>query len=455
MSTPRLLFLSAPTTAFADLCVFLRCQSFQVFSIAIDSESSVILNGLEHILPDLVIVEEVCSGADRALDVATEIRRARPLLPIIFATRQGSESLAIAVLRAGLQDYLRLPIAPLDFLERVNEHLERVAAGRACGFPGAVKRDCVQMVGISGRLRETKEYLTRAAQSNCTVLVTGETGTGKELAARFVHESSSRRDKPFVCVNCAAIPDSLLESELFGHTRGAFTDARETQDGLLRAADGGTVFLDEIGDMSPFAQAKILRVLDTKEVCRLGETRRVHLNLRFVAATNQDLLAMTALRTFRQDLFFRLDVAHVHLPPLRERRDDINLLLREFCKEFAPMTTGEMPEFSEDFLNALVGYDWPGNVRELKNIIESLFLMRLPHKVGVEYLPMHLRRCLERPERLGDERSRLLSVLLETKWNKTKAAQRLKWSRMTLYRKIEKYNIADHPPEANSSRNPS
>jgi DNA-binding NtrC family response regulator len=454
MSTPRLLFLSAPATAFADLCVFLRHQSFQVFSIAIDSESGAILNGLEHLRPDLVIVEEVSTTSHRALDVATEIRRARPALPIIFATRQGSEPLAIAVFRAGLQDYVRLPIAPPDFLERVNSHLDRTVAP-GCGSPNPGKKDCAQMIGMSGRLQVTKEYLMRAAQSNCTVLVTGETGTGKELAARFVHETSSRRDKPFVCVNCAAIPDSLLESELFGHRRGAFTDARETHDGLLRAADGGTIFLDEIGDMSPFAQAKILRVLDTKEVCRLGETRRVHLDLRFVAATNQDLLAMTAQKTFRQDLFFRLDVAHVHLPPLRERRDDITLLAREFCKEFAPMATQEMPEFSEDFLNALLDYDWPGNIRELKNLIESLFLMRLPNKIGAEHLPMHLRRCLEKPERLGDERSRLLSVLLATKWNKTKAAQKLNWSRMTLYRKIEKYNIANQSPETNTGRNPS
>jgi DNA-binding NtrC family response regulator len=453
MGTPRLLFLSAPATAFADLCVFLRHQSFQVFSIAIDTENNAIVNALEQIRPDLVIVEEVSTISHRALDVATEIRRARPALPIIFATRQGSEPLAIAVFRAGLQDYVRLPIAPPDFLERVNSHLEKTMAAPGCASPNPPKCDRTRMIGMSGRLQETKEYLVRAAQSNCTILVTGETGTGKELAARLVHETSSRRDKPFVCVNCAAIPDSLLESELFGHIRGAFTDARETHDGLLRAADGGTIFLDEIGDMSQFAQAKILRVLDTKEVCRLGETRRVHLDLRFVAATNQDLLAMTAQKTFRQDLFFRLDVAHVHLPPLRERRDDITLLVREFCKEFAPMATQEMPEFSEDFLNALLDYDWPGNIRELKNLIESLFLRQLPHKVGAEHLPMHLRRCLEKPERLGDERSRLLSVLLATKWNKTKAAQTLNWSRMTLYRKIEKYNIVNQSPETKTGRN--
>jgi DNA-binding NtrC family response regulator len=447
MSTPRLLFFSAPATAFAGLCVFLRDHGFQVFSLAIDNENSAIVNGLEHIFPDLVIVEEVSAASHRALDVACEIRRARPDVPIIFATRQSSEPLVIAVLRAGIQDYVRLPIAPSAFLERVQSHLDKpVTPGSA--LPNPIKRDRTRMIGMSGRLQETKDYLLRAAQSKCTVLVTGETGTGKELAARFVHEASSRRDKPFVCVNCAAIPDSLLESELFGHTRGAFTDARETHDGLLRAADGGTVFLDEIGDMSSFAQAKILRVLDTKEVCRLGETRRIHLDLRFVAATNQDLLAMTAQKTFRQDLFFRLVVAHVHLPPLRERKDDISLLLREFCKEFAPMAMQEMPEFSEDFLNALLDYDWPGNIRELKNLIESLFLRQLPQKVGAEHLPMHLRRCLERPERLGDERARLLSVLLATKWNKTKAAQKLNWSRMTLYRKIEKYNIANRAQDS-------
>jgi DNA-binding NtrC family response regulator len=437
----------------ADLFIYLRHRNFEVDSISIDGSMERITADFCNVRPDLVTIEETTASSTRALKVACEIHRAGPTVPIIFATWTGGEPLAIEVFRAGLQDYVRLPIEPFEFMKRVNSHLALPVAAREQARH-AQKPESAPMIGMSVRLMEAKEYLMGAAQSNCTVLLTGETGTGKELAARFVHHASSRCQKPFVCINCAAIPDSLLESELFGYTRGAFTDAREAHDGLLRAADGGTLFLDEIGDMSPFAQAKILRVLDTKEVCRLGETRRTHLDLRFVAATNQDLLAMTAQKMFRQDLLFRLDVAHVHLPPLRERKDDIALLLGEFCREFAPMPKEEMPAFSDEFLRALLEYDWPGNIRELRNLIESLFLRRLPPRVGAEHLPMHLRRCLEKPEKLGDERSRLLSVLLSTKWNKTKAAEKLNWSRMTLYRKIEKYNITNQTPHPGSGDNP-
>jgi DNA-binding NtrC family response regulator len=390
------------------------------------------------------------------LELAREIHRTDCSIPLILATVDGSEELAIEALRTGLQDYVNFPCSPAQFLETIRAHLDvnGSAVGRGVGHDGDTDHKNSLGTGhaviASESMREMQHYLARAAKTDCTVLITGE--TGKELTARFIHENSMRRRKPFVCINCAAIPDSLLESELFGHTRGAFTGAHELRPGQLEAANGGTVFLDEIGDMSHFAQAKILRVLETKEICRLGATQRRRLDLRFIAATHQDLYDMTAQKTFRQDLFFRLDVAHVHLAPLRERKDDIPLLVHSFTRQFSQRPAERAPEFSEDFLRALRSYHWPGNVRELKNVIENLFLADLPAKVGAEYLPQHVRRCLETNSNLAEgERELLLAALFSTKWNKTEAAEKLHWSRMTLYRKLRKHQIAN-PAALESNR---
>jgi DNA-binding NtrC family response regulator len=309
-----------------------------------------------------------------------------------------------------------------------------------------IKRDREAILGASAVMCGIKQYMAQVAKSACTVLITGETGTGKELAAEFIHENSSRRKQAFVCVNCAAIPESLLESELFGHAKGAFTGADQFRDGLLTSANGGTIFLDEIGDMSLCAQAKILRVIEKREVCRVGSNRGVQLDIRFVAATNQDVEAMANRGAFRKDLFFRLNVARIHLPPLRERPEDIPCLLRHYVSNLANMGRAAASEFSEDCLRSLQAYEWPGNIRELKNMVESLLLKELPARIGVEDLPCHLRGLIENKNGLSQpERDALVAALFSAKWNKSEAAKRLHWSRMTLYRKIAKYRISENP----------
>lgn len=298
------------------------------------------------------------------------------------------------------------------------------------------------IIGSSPIMCQLKRDMARIAKSSTTVLITGETGTGKELAAEFIHENSSRREKPLVCINCAAIPESLLESELFGHAKGAFTGADQRRDGLLISADKGTIFLDEIGDMSLCAQAKILRVIDKKEVCRVGSDRGVPLDIRFLAATNQDLESMVNRGTFRKDLFFRLNVARIHLPPLSERREDIPSLLQHYCRDFSERAGVSTPEFSEDSLGCLQAYGWPGNIRELKNMVESLFLKDLPEKINAEDLPRHLRELIREKAALPPhERDTLLAALFSANWNKSEVARKLRWSRMTLYRKLAKYQI--------------
>jgi DNA-binding NtrC family response regulator len=316
------------------------------------------------------------------------------------------------------------------------------------------------MIGLSSSFHQVKISLARVASSNCTVLITGDTGTGKELAAEFIHRNSPRRSRSFVCINCAALPDTLLESELFGHSRGAFTGADQPFDGLLSSADGGTVLLDEIGDMSPCAQAKLLRVIEKKEVCRIGSTKNVKLDLRFLAATNQDLAAMVGRGSFRKDLFFRLNVTRIHLPPLCERKEDILPLLDHYCREFGREGEGgetdtpkPAPQFSDDFLHALLHYDWPGNIRELRNLVESLSIGGMPAEIGAEDLPAHLNglgdfrqeehgyKCQLGSQPAQPERDSVISALFSAKGNKSEAAKHLGWSRMTLYRKIAKYNL--------------
>jgi DNA-binding NtrC family response regulator len=309
--------------------------------------------------------------------------------------------------------------------------------------------DLEGMIGSGRCMEQVRNSLGKVALSACTVLITGETGTGKEVAADFIHRNGSRRNQAFVCINCAAIPDSLIESELFGHTRGAFTGADHLHDGLLGSANGGTVFLDEIGDMSLFAQAKILRVIEKKEICRVGGTRGTRLDVRFIAATNQDLESMTKRGFFRKDLYFRLNVARVHIPPLRERKEDIPSLLEHYCRAFRS-DSGSPGRFSQECLRFLLGYDWPGNIRELKNLVESLCLDEDLSVIERSDLPAHFRELASSsaiPESNGNrcERETLLSALSTANGNKTEAAKSLRWSRMTLYRKMAKYKLSPAP----------
>ena len=297
-----------------------------------------------------------------------------------------------------------------------------------------------RIVGRSSQISEITTSLRKVAATDCTVLITGETGTGKELAAKFIHQHSPRAHQPFVVINCAAIPDTLLESELFGHERGAFTGAVTKQEGGILAANHGTVFFDEIGDMSPYAQAKILRTIENKEVRPVGGNRNIPIDVRFVAATNQNLEELIKQGKFRADLYFRLNVARILLPPLRERKRDIFLLIDYFRQTFNQRYGKQVEGFTDEALAILMDYDWPGNIRELKNFMEmtSIFAHK---KIAIADFPESFRQRLLETMGHHDERSRLISALFETNWNKARAAQKLNWSRMTLYRKMAKYGV--------------
>lgn len=305
---------------------------------------------------------------------------------------------------------------------------------------------------------ELRAYLARIAPSMSNVLVLGETGTGKELVAELIHANSKRASGPFVCLNAAAIPEALLENELFGHERGAFTGASTTQLGKLAAAHHGTVFFDEIGDVRPGIQAKLLRAIESKAVYRLGGTHPMEVDFRIVAATNTDLARAVQAGTFRKDLYYRLNVVRVDLPPLRERPEDVPLLIDYYLRHFNRELGRSVGRLSERAMSVLRHYEWPGNIRELRNVVEALLVNLAPETTGeVDVPPQVMRQLALAVSAPTSERERLLDALVSTNWNKSRAAVKMHCSRMTLYRKLQHYHLgpgselSDVPREGSSS----
>ena len=299
------------------------------------------------------------------------------------------------------------------------------------------------LFGASAAMRELRGYLAKVALSDATVLITGETGTGKERVASAVHRLGRRASAPFIALNCAAIPETLIESELFGHERGAFTGALSSFPGRFAQAEGGTIFLDEIGEMTPQGQAKLLRVLEERAVTPLGSVRSRPVNVRVVAATNHRLEALVAERRFRADLFYRLNVARIDLPPLRARPEDIAPIVANFIDEYNRARAMRVGRPDASLLERMRRYAWPGNVRELRNLVEALFIDPPEGRpLRLDDLPRAFRTLFQDDRSAGEpEREKLIEVLRDTNWNKVEAARQMNWSRMTLYRKLAKYSL--------------
>ena len=369
--------------------------------------------------------------------------------PIVLLMSDGSEHSAIEALRSGAKDYFSGVFSLADLSASIRRHAAEYAGRLGPQGRSLAAHDKEQeLIGESESMSQVRLLLARVAANESNVMLTGETGTGKELAARFVHRHSARRTRPFVSINCAAIPEGLLESELFGYERGAFTGAHASKAGQLQLADGGTVFLDEIGDLGAPGQAKILRAIEDGRISRLGGQQTVPVNLRIVAATNHDLERAVDEGRFRKDLYFRLNVARVHMPPLRERRGDLRSLLEHYIGVQNRRLHRHVHGVTDDAMATLAMYDWPGNVRELRNVVETVFLNRAGGPVAVEDLPEQMRRRLDGVLHASEsDRERLLHALTETRWNVTRAAEKLRWSRMTIYRKIARYDIVKNDPQ--------
>ncbi len=382
------------------------------------------------------VVAAPCQVSD--LSAVSDLRASRPELPLIVVPERSSEALAIAAVRAGANDYLKGDLQAQTILDALRRCVPRHSASDVAPVGSGTDR----MIGSSRRVRSLIDYARRVAATDSSVLIVGETGTGKELLARLIHEASRRRGKAFVCVNCAAVPDQLVESEFFGHERGAFTGATSSRAGKLSLASGGTLFLDEVGDMKLDAQAKILRALESRQIQRVGGSATIDLDLRLIAATNRDLQVALDAGSFRPDLYYRLNVIRLELPPLRERKDDIPDLCRHFIRTFNRRFQREVDGISPEALESLLQRPWAGNVRELKNTIEAAFANVERGRIQLADLQRDMGSARPPGRAAGSvDRSQLLAALVETNWNMTRAARRLNCSRMTVYRKVAKYHI--------------
>ncbi|MEW6488061.1 MAG: sigma-54 dependent transcriptional regulator [Thermodesulfobacteriota bacterium] len=386
------------------------------------------------------------------IEALEAIKQLRFDLPVVLMTAYASVETAVEAMKKGAFDYVTKPVDMEELKLTVEKALafERLRAENALLRERIGERfDVSKIIGQSRPMRELFETLALVAPSEATVLVTGESGTGKELIANAIHESSPRKGGPFVKVNCAALHENLLESELFGHERGAFTGATEQRKGRFELAHRGTLFLDEIGDLSLPTQAKILRVLQEREFERLGGTRTLTADVRLVAATHRNLEEMVEEGTFRQDLFYRLSVVPVHLPPLRERRDDLPLLAEHFLRRYAEKNRKEVRGFHPQALEFLTRHDWPGNIRELENTVERAVILCPGDRITPQELPAAIRGAevstpttTTLPAGLSlkeAEREVILRTLAETEGNRTRAAEVLGISRQTLITRLKEY----------------
>jgi DNA-binding NtrC family response regulator len=388
--------------------------------------------------PAVVAVVASSTTVTNALGCLRQLSHGALHATCLFVASTSSEELAIAALRAGAQHYLKEPWTPEALHAAVEELLPTVAATTEPDLAGGDR-----LVGRSQAMRDLRARIRRVAPASSNVLILGETGTGKEVVAELLHRNGTRAARPFVCINTAAIPDSLLENELFGHERGAFTGAASSHLGKLASADGGTLFLDEIGDVSLPVQAKLLRAIENKVVHRLGGTDSVHFDARIVSATNGNLEEATTTGRFRQDLYYRLNVVRMELPPLRERVEDIPILVETFLSRFNKELGRTVRGLSTRAMDTLCAYRWPGNIRELRNVIEALLVNLAPETTGIVDVPPEVMRQLAAA--MGapvSERQRLLDALTATNWNKSRAAKQLRCSRMTLYRKMQQHEVA-------------
>jgi DNA-binding NtrC family response regulator len=404
-----------------------------------------------HLPPDL-------EGIEEGLAVVEAARGERPAVPVVVITGSDNKQAALEAIRRGAYGFFEKP-----FDEEEVSHIVAQAARVRCLETEVLKlrselkmlRGFGRFVGTSAALERTLKQARSVADTSVTVLITGENGTGKEVLARAVHEESSRRDRPFVAVSCAALPESLIESELFGHVKGAFTDAKSDRVGRFGLADGGTLFLDEIGELQPSVQVKLLRVLQERVIERVGSNHPVKVDIRLIAATNRDLEQAVRDGHFREDLFYRLNVVPLHMPSLRERREDVPLLAAHFAAKAAEKHDRPLPALDPALADALQEYDWPGNVRELENLVERLVVLTQGAQLGVEFLPEKMLRATPpspSAAAAGDEttlegatialRRRLVIGALQAEGgNRVAAARRLDISRSYLHRLITELSI--------------
>lgn len=403
-----------------------------------------------------IVISDIKMPGMTGIELLKKIRGIDPSIQVIMITAFATLDTAIDALRMGAKDYITKPFNIDDVLLSVR----RLTCNREELYNSGddVKEDYRaiknELESKSAAMIEVIKMIEHVADTKATAMLYGETGTGKELAAQALHNFSSRNDKPFIKVNCAAIPEALLESELFGYEKGAFTGAAIRKPGKFELANGGSIFLDEIGDVSPSVQVKLLRVLQEREIEHLGGTKTIKIDVRIIAATNKNLEELVKKGIFREDLYYRLNVVPINLPPLRERKEDIPMLVNSFLSKSSFISGRKQKNISEEALLKLINYNWPGNIRELENIIERCVVITSRDTITEKDLPAHIIKSSEVPSDYEDgnkldevldcaERDIIIKTLKECGGNRTRASEVLGISRRSLHRKITKYNIED------------
>ncbi len=410
---------------------------------------------------DLVLLDIIMPGGMNGIETLTNLRKTQPDLNVVMMSAQQDIETAVKAMELGARNYLVKPKTVSEILHTVNPFLELLRLSRENEVLKSQIGVKDEMIGTGGAIQQLRTQIRQVASSDLSVLITGENGTGKQLVADAIHQQSQRNRKPFIPLNCAALPDELIESELFGHERGAFTGAAHQRRGKFELADGGTLFLDEIGDMSLKAQAKVLRVLEYGEIQRLGGSQTLHVDVRVIAATNKALDKEIENGSFRQDLYYRLNVVPISVPPLQNRQDDLPLLVQHFVERFHRDNARSLKTIDPSAIRVMQSYDWPGNIRELKNIVERLLIM-VPRETIIAddvaaVLPVAHEAVIEidatsislQPQSNGSlqklvdeaEKSFVLQALEANRWNVKQTAEQLKIERSNFYKKLAKYNI--------------
>jgi two-component system response regulator HydG len=394
---------------------------------------------------DVIITDLVLGNVD-GLEVLRYAREVSPLTEIIVVTAYGTVESAVQAMKNGAYDYIQKPVSNDELLVKINKAVEKRWISGELSLMAVEFREKYHFENIVGRSQSMRDVISRVmrfAPTDSTILITGSSGTGKELIARAIHANSHRSARPFIPVNCAAIPEQLLESELFGHVRGAFTGAVSTRKGLFEEANGGTFFFDEIAETTLSFQAKLLRVIQEQEIRRVGDNRPLKVDVRIIAATNQEMERAIEEKRFRQDLFYRLNVGRIHIAPLADRKEDIPILVEHFLTKFQKKF-GKTVQLSKGVMEELLSYDYPGTVRELENIMEQAVVLSVAEIIRVEDIPLPRRDPHARPtlkDKVGELERVMIQSTLEKTDNLAEAARLLGLSGTTLWRKIKKYKI--------------
>ena len=426
------------------LSAWLARDDFYVEAVASAEEA---LERIRQTRYDIVFLDIKLEGMS-GLEALKKIRDLDPDTAVVMITAYGSISTAVEAMKDGAHDYLLKPFEPETLTVLIEKILDRMARDRENLYLRAAYQERTKfenLIGQSPAMQEVFDLIQEVAPTESTVLITGETGTGKELVAKAIHTRSSRAQGPFVAVNCGALPEHLMESELFGHQKGAFTDAKTTKKGRLELAFGGSLFLDEVGEISLRMQIDLLRVLEERTFYRVGGTQPIEADFRVIVATNRDLEQAVREKSFRQDLYYRLKVISLEIPPLRKRKEDIPLLADHFRFRFAQETNKEIDSISREALDEMMLYDWPGNVRELENAIERAVVVGKSRTIQPQDLPIfsstQSREHQDQSLREG-EKEHISSILEQTNWNIKKSAETLGIDRSTLYHKIKRYGLS-------------